>query len=168
MAQRLNDFLELQNHRQVRRILEGFAEGADISWFDRTAVTVCKQWLRLAQHHLQVARSLVNSNRNWRSVVSRSYYAVYAASRTVRFYVEGSVKLDVDDHKRVGDLPNDFPKKPEWSNFVVELRRDRNLADYEPWQHVRRSLTHSPNKALKKSAEFVGESRKYLRQRGVL
>lgn len=168
MAQRLNDFLELQNHRQVRRILEGFAEGADISWFDRTAVTVCKQWLRLAQYHLQVARSLVNSNRNWRSVVSRSYYAVYTASRTVRFYVEGSVKLDVDDHKRVGDLPNDFPKKPEWSNFVVELRRDRNLADYEPWQHVRRSLTHSPNKALKKSAEFVGESRKYLRQRGVL
>jgi hypothetical protein len=122
MAQRLNEFLELQNHRQVRRILEGFCEGADISWFDRVAVAVCKQWLRLAQHHLQVARSLVNSNRNWRSVVSRSYYAAYTASRTIRFYVEGSIKLDVDDHKKWEIYRMIFQRNrsgpTSWLNFV--------------------------------------------------
>ena len=119
MAQRLNEFLELQNHRQVRRILEGFCEGADISWFDRVAVAVCKQWLRLAQHHLQVARSLVNSNRNWRSVVSRSSLRCIHCIKNDTFYVECPIK-DADDHKRVGDLPNDFQRN-RVVNFVLNF-----------------------------------------------
>ena len=168
MPQRLDDFLKLQNHREVRRILEGFAEGSDLAWFDRVPVAVCKRWVRLAQHHLHVARLLTSSRRNWRSVVSRCYYAVYTSSRTVRYYVSGFVKLDVEDHKKVGDLPDDFPNKSHWSNFAVELRRDRNLADYEPWEHVRRSLTYEPTDALEESSRFVQECRDYLRQRGVL
>ena len=168
MPGRANEFLKLHNHREVRRILEAFAEGADLSWFDKASITVSKKWLGLAQHHLRVARLLASPSRNWRSVISRCYYAVYTSSRAIRYFVDGSVKPDAEDHKRVGDLPRDFPNQSAWSNFANELRRDRNLADYEPWGHVRRSLTYEPADALEKAAQFVRESRNYLRRRGVL
>ena len=148
MVPRQDDFLKLRNHREVRNLLEQLAAGADLSWFDRAAVTICKRWFRLAQQHLRVANQLLVSRRHWRSTVSRCYYAVYCSSKSVRYYVTGSVKLDAEDHKYIGDLPNDFPSRSHWSNFAVELRRDRNLADYEPWNHVRRSLTYAPGDAF--------------------
>ncbi len=41
--------------------------------------------------------------------MSRSYYAAYNVSRSVRYLVKGFVKFDAEDHRIVGDLPTDFP-----------------------------------------------------------
>jgi len=93
---RQDEFLKIRNHWEIRRLLSGFAGGADLSWFDRAAVTICKQWFRLAQQHLGVAQQLIPRKKYWRSAVSRCYYAVYCCSKSVRYYVTGSVKLDID------------------------------------------------------------------------
>jgi hypothetical protein len=161
-------FLKLRNHGEVRRILDSVAAGADLSWFDQAAIDVCKRWFRLGQHHLQIAKRLQPSPRDWRSIVSRSYYAAYNASKCVRYYVNGSVKLDADDHKHVGDLPDDFPQRAYWSTFLVELRHDRNLADYEPWDHVRKSLTYPASTAVGRTTMFLQQSKHYLKGRGVV
>jgi len=75
--------------------------------------------------------------------------------------------LGVDDHKKVGDLPQDFPERSKWSTFAVELRRDRNLSDYDPWHEIKKKLTYSPGEALATSTEFVKVCRQYLKLRGV-
>ncbi|SRR6266851_5445241 len=167
MGMRLDQFLKLRNHGEVKSVLVAFADGADLSWFDATAANTCKRWYRLAQQHLRLARGTHSQRRQWRATISRCYYAVYNASKGVRYYVTGTVLLDAEDHKRVGDLPDDFPGRPQWSSFAVELRRDRNLADYDPWDHVRRSLTYEPLLAFGQAEVFLRTCRDYLRGRGV-
>lgn len=149
------------------RVLEHFCAGADLSWFEETQAAVTKKWMNLAWQHLRIGRSLKESPRDWRSLVSRSYYAVYNASKAVRFFVDGSVRLDGEDHKKVGDLPDDFPSRAKWSNFCVELRRDRNLADYEPWEKKQLSLTYRAKDCLQLTEEFLLEVKKYLRNMSI-
>jgi hypothetical protein len=98
--------------------------------------------------------------------VSRCYYAAYNVSKCVRYCVNGSVKFDASDHKMVGDLPNDFPARASWSTFLVELRQDRNFADYEPWAKTKSRLSHAPNHSVEYAERFVRECKVYLRERG--
>ena len=163
-----DDILKLGNHREASRILHYFARGADLAWFDAATALPARRWFRLAQQHLRVARHFATNQRSWRVAVSRAYYAVYSASKSVRFFSKGRVGLDVADHKQVNDLPDDFPNVAIWSNFTTELRRDRNLADYDPWQHVRRSLTYEPTDAAQRAQEFLHECRHYLGTRGLV
>jgi hypothetical protein len=167
MTGKQDQFMRLRNHREVRALIESFADGADLGWFDRAAEATCKKWFRLAHQHLRSARESSENTRRWRTTVSRCYYAVYSCSKSIRYYVTGSVKLDADDHKAVGDLPSDFPNRAHWSTFTTELRRDRNLADYEPWDHVRKSLSYHPTRALQESESFLRAGRRYLTGRGV-
>jgi hypothetical protein len=160
-------FRKIRNHIELRNILVAIGKGIEFSWFDDATATICRRCFRLSQQHLRIAGQLAISNRNWRSTISRCYYAAYNASRSVRYLVSGFVKLDGEDHKHVGDLPDDFPDRANWSNFTVELRRDRNTADYEPWDRIRRSLTFDPDEALEKTHGFVRVCRDYLKQKGV-
>lgn len=98
--------------------------------------------------------------------MSRCYYAAYNVSKCVRYCVDGFVKFDADDHKLVGDLPKDFPDRAAWSTFLVELRQDRNFADYEPWTKTRSRLSHAPNDSVARVEDFVKASKIYLRKRG--
>ena len=43
---------------------------------------------------------------------------------------------EVDDHKKVGDFPDEFPKRSIWADVLTKFRADRNLADYD---HTARS-----------------------------
>ena len=122
MSSNLEYFLKLRNHALTRDVLLRFSRGADISWFDETIVLVGRRWYRLAHQHLRAARKVSDFHREWRTTISRSYYATYGASKCVRYLVDGSVTLDGDDHKKVGDLPQDFPERAKWSTFAVELR----------------------------------------------
>ena len=156
------DFLKaIRNHRELSRVFRSVAPSADLSWFDAATATICKHWLQLAGSHFRAAKSLSRGpHKQWRATVSRCYYSIYNASRSVRYYVKGFVSLDVDDHKLVGDLPDDFPDHLAWSNFATELRRDRNVADYEPWATSWWSLTFRPEIALHRTDSvahmFVG------------
>lgn len=162
-----DEILKLGNHREARRILHAVSGGVNLPWLEAAADRVARRWFRLAQQHMRIARGFEELPRAWRVMVSRSYYAAYSASKSVRFFVDGRVSLGVDDHKKVGDLPHDFPDRERWSNFTTELRRDRNLADYDPWSHTRRALTYQPKDAMSKAAEFVTACRDYLRNRGL-
>ena len=159
--------LELENHAKVLRVLDHIADGSDLSWYNKRVWEVARQWFLLASQHLRVARRLISQPRDWRAVVSRSYYAGYNASRSVRYVVNGSVKFGADDHQAVGDLPQDFPQRASWSTFLVDLRKDRNIADYEPWIGMRSTLSQAPSSSLSRVEDFVRQSKLYLRGRGI-
>ncbi len=161
------EILELGSHARVLRILKSHSGRSNISWYHDAVRNVAHYWLLLASQHLRVARQLVSEPRVWRTVVSRSYYAAYNASRSVRYLVKGSVKLDATDHQDVGDLPDDFPRRAAWSTLLTEMRKDRNIADYEPWTGIRSSLSHAPSVSLARADEFLRESKAYLRAKGV-
>lgn len=167
MADALDEFSRLGNFHQIARVLTPFAAGNTIAWLDLPPQLVCKAWFDLGSFHLSEARRSLNGPQSWRTVVSRSYYAVYNVSKAVRYYVSGSVKRDMDDHKQVGDLPNDFPGRDLWSNQVTELRRDRNIADYEPWSSARNDLAYTPSDSVDKAGKFLQACKKYLSGRGV-
>ncbi|MFP4172884.1 MAG: hypothetical protein ACLFV4_08230, partial [Candidatus Hydrogenedentota bacterium] len=78
------EFLDLRNHQEVRRILERFAQGASLQWFDEASNQVTRRWFRLAQQHLRAARQSSLNPKDWRATTSRSYYAVYNASKSLR------------------------------------------------------------------------------------
>jgi hypothetical protein len=162
----LEHFLKLRNHALTREVLVRFSAGADLSWFDATMLSVARRWYRLAHQHLRAARRVSNFPREWRATVSRCYYATYNVSKCVRYFVDGSVILEADDHKKVGDLPSDFPQRSKWSSFAVEMRRDRNLADYDPWHEIKKKLTYPPVDALLNTTEFIEVCRQYLKHRG--
>ena len=167
MTEPYRQFLKVANHCEMRRILSGIAGQADLQWYDDAALTVALRWYRTAQQHRRSVEETKSIPRLWRSTISRCYYAVYNASKSVRYLVTGRVGLDASDHKQVGDLPGDFPDRDRWSNFAVELRRDRNVADYEGWTAARQSLTYPPAMAVTLTSQFLRVTRQYLRQRGV-
>jgi hypothetical protein len=143
------------------------AGGANLTWYDEKVHQVVRRWLVLASQHLGVASHLVAKPRQWRSTVSRSYYAAYNASRSVRYFVYGQVKLTSEDHQSVGELPDDFPNKATWSSFLIDLRKDRNIADYEPWPEARKTLSLPPRDSYLRTRELLTICRVYLRGRGV-
>jgi hypothetical protein len=71
------------------------------------------------------------NNRWWRQKISRLYYGAYNVSRAVRLCVSGEFSDDSTDHKRIGDLPADFPNQALYKNRLNSLRDDRNLCDYD-------------------------------------
>ena len=161
------NILGLDNHLKVSQILKGIAGRANLSWYHREVNAAARRWLILGIQHLFIARRLAAKPRDWRVTVSRCYYAGYNVSKCVRYIVNGVAKFDADDHRFVGDLPRDFPDRDTWSAFLVELRQDRNFADYEPWTRTKSRLYHSPSESVRKVEQFIKQSKLYLKKRGL-
>ncbi len=106
------------------------------------------------------------ARKDWRQCISRLYYACYSASRSVRLEVEGHFTTESGDHKRIGDLPADFPRREEFKNQLLSLREDRNLADYDHTA-VEGDLVFPVDDAIALVQSFLDETRKYLAARGV-
>ncbi len=159
--------LDVGNHGKILALLKQMAGTANLSWYDDKVHAVARHWILLASQHLRVARQLVAIPRHWRAVVSRSYYAAYNSSRSVRYIVKGQIRLDGEDHQAVGDLPDDFPSAVAWSGFLTELRKDRNIADYDAWPGMRGSLSLEPSESFSRTEEFMKLSKVYLRNRGI-
>ncbi len=125
-----------------------------------------KQLVRLAQSHLRFAEGVTGKDA-WRQKVSRAYFACYTGSCAVRLAVSGQYSTDVNDHRKIGDLPDDFPSLSNWQNFFTTLRADRNLADYD---HTARasSLEMSSALYLKKTGDFIREVKNHLGAKGVI
>ncbi len=158
--------LGLDNHAKVSQILKALAGRANLSWYNQEVSNTARNWLRLGMQHMLVASRLASRPRDWRAAVSRCYYAAYNVSKCVRYCVNGFVRFDSTDHKMVGDLPNDFPARASWSTFLVELRQDRNFADYEPWVRTKYRLSRAPSDSVEQTARFIRESKVYLHGRG--
>jgi hypothetical protein len=121
-------------------------------------------WMQLAQEHLEDARAALATTRS-RMIFSRSYYAVYNASKAVRYIVNGTVSLKGDDHHNASDLPDDFPNVQKWSEMIPKLYEHRLLADYDNWRSTASEFSLRPDEAVSLASDFVDNSRAYLKAR---
>src|SRR5712692_8702894 len=120
------------NLQKVVSCLGGVLLPAEIEKITAELYRNVRQALRLSEGHLRSARSAKTQGMGaWRQVVSRGYYSCYSASRAVRLAKTGVFSMEVDDHKRVGDLPDSFPDRAVWADILTKFRADRNLADYD-------------------------------------
>ncbi len=118
-------------------------------------------WLRLAFEHLEDAKAALASHRD-RSSYSRSYYAAYNASKTIRYVVEGAVSLKGDDHQRASDLPDDFPDVAKWAGAITDLYEHRLRADYDNWTSTRAELSLTPAATVVLAEQFIAIALSYL------
>ena len=117
----------------------------------------------LGEYHFEFAKSVGVSH--WRQIVSRSYYAAYAISKSVRLAVNGYYSTDIKDHSKVGGLPSDFPTQSTYANKLRMLRDDRNICDYDHTAiESDLSMQHVDSLALVNS--FISDARDYLSGRG--
>lgn len=161
------DVLKLHNHGLVRTFLASLSSDPRLQHLDEAVHAQTRAWLGLGRKHLRVARLLRSTSGDWRSVVSRAYYAAYNGSKAIRYLVHGSVRLDGDDHKHVADLPGDFPDREYYATFLTDLREARNKADYDPWPDTFRELPRSPEELLTGAEAFLRAVIGYLGLRGV-
>ena len=87
--------------------------------------------------------------------------------RAIRFYCDGHHTTNVKDHQKIGDLPNDFPRKGYFKNKLGVLREDRNTCDYDHSAYSSDLLNHhvESEKLLK---DFLTEAKAYLNFRGLI
>ena len=120
--------------------------------------------LKLSNEHYAFADGL--SRANWRQKMSRLYYAAFHARRAIHLFVEGSYSTDVSDHKNVGSFPDDFPNRDTYKTRLVDLRNDRNLADYDH-EATEPDLLIPVGDAVSLVRQLLDETRQYLSARGL-
>jgi len=118
----------------------------------------------LGKDHYRFA--IRQNNRSWRQKISRLYYGAYNASRAVRLCVKGEFSQDVGDHDKIGELPDDFPRREQYRNRLKTLREDRNLCDYD---HTARlaDLSIGVTDCIELVESFLKDAHSYLGNRGV-
>lgn len=118
-------------------------------------------WLRLAYEHMNDAKAAIGLNCD-RAAYSRSYYAAYNASKSIRYIVNGSVSLTADDHKKAPDLPDDFPEVEKWAADITSLREHRLRADYDNWGATGSEHSLSARDVVDLAERFLSEAKQYL------
>ena len=74
--------------------------------------------------------------------------------------------MDVKDHKRIGEFPDDFPNSNTFATGLEGLRDDRNLADYNH-DATENDLLMVPGDVETLVTEFRAEANKYLTDHGI-
>ena len=117
---------------------------------------------RLAQAmHKAAQRSLLESKKQYRSSISRSYYSMYHAARSVIFLDFGGD--DNEAHTKLpSHLPTSFPDRLEWENEIKLARFERNRADYDPYPCDDQLFKDRAQYMLNESDIFLGKSGLYL------
>jgi uncharacterized protein (UPF0332 family) len=152
----------VRNHAELRRILTDLHLASDTSPIRDAAQDVARCWINLAKEHLKDARTALKDHTT-RAVHSRAYYAVYNASKAVRYYTSGWVSLKGDDHKQASTLPDDFPDVDQWTTTIPELYADRLRADYDNWSLTAQERVYEPSKSVDLAEEFLKRCEEYLR-----
>lgn len=134
---------------------------ADIE--NEISVNVVQLYALGRQHFLFAKRQ---QNKDWRQKVSRFYYGAYNVSRAIRLCVYGEYTIDSSDHKKIENLPDDFPNKNTYTNKLGVLREDRNLCDYDH-AAARSDLVYDIDDSCDTVERFLQDAKKYLRKRGV-
>jgi hypothetical protein len=117
---------------------------------------------RLGEAHYQFAVGLPATE--WRQSISRLYYAAYNLVRSVRLDAQGVYSTDGAEHKKVDDLPADFPSLAIYQNKLPLLREDRNLCDYD---HTAVAADLVVADARDLVTQLLDDARAYLRGRSI-
>lgn len=153
------------NPHKVIKCLEGILNAAELSKIQSAVSQNGLEIIELAECHIQFADA-ATGNGAWRQKVSRGYFACYTASRAVRLVVHGHYDTEVQDHKRIGDLPRDFPDHAVWADLLTKLRGDRNIVDYDHTS-AEAALEMTAAAYLAKAKEFVEVVKAYFSGRGI-
>jgi uncharacterized protein (UPF0332 family) len=121
----------------------------------------------LSKGFLGVARTMMRARTpHYRTVIGRSYYAIYHSLRAVTYVTYGG-----DDHqshsKLPGKLPKDFPDREKWSNSAKQARLVRNEADYEPYPKSNASFRDKAVRVYRDAQDLRPIVEKYLAKKGV-
>ena len=152
------------NARRLKDNLVTVVDASAISAIEAEICTNAAQLFALGRSHYSFAAR--QNNRSWRQKISRLYYAAYNVSRAVRLCVSGEYSTDSADHKKIENLPDDFPNKHSYANRLGVLRDDRNLCDYDHTTRLN-DLVIGVDDSLALTESFVRDARGYLRRRGV-
>src|ERR1035437_7775995 len=153
------------NLRKVILCLTGVLPPAELEKIKAEIHRNVRHALRLSGVHLRAART--QGLRIWRQMVSRAYYCCYCASRALRLAETGTFSTEVEDHKKVGDLPDTFPSRARWADILTKFRADRNLADYDHSAHSG-DLEYTAEQYLTHAESLLAEIKRYLRSQGVI
>jgi hypothetical protein len=120
-----------------------------------------KELFQLGINHYNFAKT-INSN-DWRHKISRLYYAAYNVARSVRFRTSGIYSTDSEDHKRIGELPDDFPNQSRYKTSLDDLRDDRNLCDYDHTAKIEDTKLGIEN-ACSLVEDFLNDAEQYFKR----
>lgn len=151
----------LRNHAEFKSTLISLTMNADLVVLQSHVDEIAKRWFELARIHYREA-SAADPVAHPRSVYSRSYYAAYNASKAIRYIVRGSVSLKGDDHKRVADLPDNFPDVDAWAAKLPLLYEHRLRADYDNWSGTQSENNLTAVECLAAAGEFLRVSELFL------
>jgi hypothetical protein len=156
------EFLKLtRNHGEFcdkLRTLGYTAASADLI---EIAQHIGLSWPRLAHEHLNDGRAAEKATSS-RASCSRSYYAVYNASKAVRYIVSGMVSLKSDDHKDASELPDDFPDVEKWTDAIIKFKEHRLRADYDNWIATQSEHSRTSAETIALAEGFLWETSTYL------
>ena len=151
----------LKNHAEFKAKLVSLAMSTDLHLLESHVQSVARKWFELARAHYDDA-SAADPAANSRCVYSRAYYAAYNASKAVRYIVYGSVSLAGDDHRKIADLPDNYPKVDAWTAKLPILYEHRLRADYDNWSGTGSENGLSPQQCLADAKEFIDTTAHYL------
>ena len=151
------------NVRRMKENLIGIVDPTGISGIEQEILRNVSQLFSLGRQHFYFARR--QHNRHWRQKVSRLYYGAYNASRAIRLLVTGDFSTDSTDHKKIEDLPRDFPNKNTYTNRLAALREDRNVSDYDHTAQIT-ELVITVSEATNLVESFLKDTHAYLSSRG--
>jgi len=160
-----NHLLNL-NPQKTIRCLETILDVEELQKIQDAINENVQQLVNLSRSHLRFAESVAGRS-SWRQRVSRGYYSAYCMSRAVRLKSSGYYNTDPTDHKKIGDLPANFPDKSTWEDFLIKFRADRNIADYD---HTvsERALELTSHTYISEALRFYQVARNYLTTLGAI
>lgn len=163
-----NELLLISKSNQ--ETLRGFSQGAQLTnrsgkSIRELQVRVALDRIKLANLHLRQASSASKTKiPQYRSTVSRAYYAMYHAARAVTY-----ISIGGDDHEQHSVLPTklppDFPDCENWKNALKLARLERNRADYDPYPSGDNEFSKSAEQLLQNARTMLKVARVYLQSK---
>lgn len=157
--------------KATKKDYDAWKEGVSIvsdfgmSLIDLRLKIVQERW-GLALTHRKEGRKLWTADPPpFRAIVSRYYYVMYHAMRSVVFFDHGGD--DFEKHNTLPTkLPNDFPNVETWQNMLKNARLARNAADYDPYPKSDNVWKKDAEEITAEAEKLLAIARQYLRTKG--
>ena len=152
------------NCKRLRSNLIALLDASSLGSIDNEIINNVIGLYTLGREHYTFAVGLQKPE--WRQKISRLYYAAYNIARSIWFSYDGHYSTESTDHKKVVNLPDDFPNKSKYSNQLGVLRDDRNLCDYDHTAVIS-DLIISPEDAGALLSDLCNDTVAYFSAKGI-
>lgn len=163
MVQRDGIISASKNPREMIRILSNIISDRAVKQLEKELKLQAIKLFHLGEAHFNFAKNLPDSE--WRQRVSRGYYGAYNCKRALSLYMSGQYSTDASDHKKISEIPDDFPQRETRVTRLRDLREDRNTSDYDH-AATEEDLLIDPKEAIEFCDSFIQDIKKYLYTNG--